>query len=212
MDKDLTHITVVLDRSGSMATCKEDAEGGLNTFVEKQKEQSGKCTFTMVEFDDHYDVVYNSVPIQEVEPYTLAPRGCTALLDAIGKAITTTGERLENLPESRRPSKVVVVIITDGQENSSKEYTRSQIKDMIDRQTNTYKWEFTFIGADQEAFDEASSMGIRRGTTLQYDPANTQCMFASLSSNVSAYRAGVVSSLDYSAEQRSSAVGGISDG
>lgn len=212
MDKNYTHITVVLDRSGSMMTCKDDAEGGFNSFVKDQKALPGKCTFTMVEFDDKYDVVYNNVPIEDVTEYALIPRGWTALLDAVGKAIVTTGERLENMPENRRPSKVIFVIITDGQENSSKEYTRSQIKEMITRQTDEYNWQFTFIGANQDAFAEGGSIGVRAGTSLGYNVANTQCVFASLSSNVSAYRYGQSSSLDYSDAQRSSAAGGTSNG
>jgi len=211
MDKNLTHITVVLDRSGSMQSCKDDAEGGLNSFVEQQKQESGRCTFTMVEFDDQYDVLHNHVDIQTVGRYTLVPRGMTALLDAVGKAIQTTGDRIENLSEDSTPGKVIFVIVTDGCENSSKEYTRNQIKSLIKKKTDEYDWQFTFIGANQDAFAEAGSMGVRRGTTLNYNVANTQCVFTALSSNVSAYRAGDSKSIEYTSSQRISAMGGNSD-
>ena len=160
MRNDLTDVTVVLDRSGSMQSCRDDAEGGLNTFIEEQKKQPGETLFTLVQFDTEYEFVHKGKPIRDVGPCELVPRGMTALLDAVGRAIAETGERLAAMPEPDRPGLVVFVIVTDGQENSSKEYTKPQIKEMIERQQNDYKWQFTFLGANQDAFAEAHGIGI----------------------------------------------------
>ena len=134
MNNNLTDITVVFDRSGSMQKCRSDAEGGINAFIADQKNKPGECTFTMVEFDTKYTFVHNGVPINTVPRYVLVPGGWTALLDAVGRAIDETGERLSKLSESQRPGLVVFVIVTDGEENASREYTLQQIKQKIEQQ------------------------------------------------------------------------------
>ncbi len=186
MRADLTDITVVVDRSGSMASCRKDAVGGLNTFVEEQKKLPGDATFTLIQFDDKYEVVHNGIPLKDVPVCDLVPRGSTALLDAIGKGIATTGERLKAMPEDQRPGLVVFVILTDGEENASREYRNDQIKKMIEDQTNTYKWQFTYLGANQDAFTAAGNMGIVRGGTANY--VNTSAAFGGTSSKVSRMR------------------------
>lgn len=113
MRADLTDITVVVDRSGSMASCRKDAVGGLNTFIDEQKKQPGHATFTLIQFDDKYEVVHNGIQLNDVPACDLVPRGSTALLDAIGKGIVTTGERLKALLEDQRPGLVVFVILTE---------------------------------------------------------------------------------------------------
>lgn len=160
MRSDLTDITVVLDRSGSMESIKSDAIGGLNEFVRKQKEGAGECLFTLVQFDNVYEFVHTAQPIKQIPALTLEPRGSTALLDAVGRAILETGERFNKMDEAQRPGLVVFVILTDGQENSSKEFTKDKVKQMIEGQQNTYKWQFTFLGANQDAFAEAGGLGI----------------------------------------------------
>jgi len=188
MKKDLTDLTVVLDRSGSMQMCKEDAEGGVNQFIEDQKKQEGECLLTLVQFDTDYEFVHNGVPIKDVPKYKLVPRGMTALLDAVGKAINETGERLAKMNEDDRPGLVVFVIVTDGGENSSMEFKRAQIKEMIEKQTDEYKWEFTFIGANQDAFAEAGSIGISIGKTANFNVSKSKQAYAGLSRNVSSMR------------------------
>jgi hypothetical protein len=158
--QDLTDITVVMDRSGSMEACRTDAEGGLNQFVEDQKRQGGEALFTLVQFDHEYEFVHKGVPVRDVPRLTLVPRGSTALLDALGRAIVETGERLTAMPEADRPGLVVFVILTDGGENASREYTRAKVKEMVEHQQNAYKWKFTYLGANQDAFAEAGSIGI----------------------------------------------------
>jgi len=168
MRNDLTDLTVVLDRSGSMASCKDDAEGGLNEFIKNQKAHPGDCLFSLVQFDTEYEFVHRAVPIKSVPRCTLMPRGSTALLDAVGRAIIETGERLRATDEAQRPGLAVFVIVTDGQENSSHEFTKQKIKDMIEHQTTHYKWQFTFLGANQDAFAEAAAMGIPAAGTANY--------------------------------------------
>ena len=184
MRLNFSDVTVVLDRSGSMQSCRTDAEGGVNTFIEEQKKHPGECSFSLVEFDTEYNFVHKAKPIADVTPYKLVPRGSTALLDAVGRAINETGERLASTKEDDRPSLVVFVIVTDGMENSSKEFTRSQIKEMIERQRNEYNWQFTFLGANQDAFAEAGSIGIAAASVGQYSTHKTSGAFVAAASNV----------------------------
>lgn len=160
MRQDLTDITVVLDRSGSMHACQSDSEGGLNRFIDDQKKLPGEAVFTLVQFDTEYEFVHRAVPIRSVPHCTLVPRGNTALLDAVGRAIVETGERLAKTREADRPGLVVFVIVTDGQENSSREFTLAKVREMIAHQQAVYKWQFTYLGANQDAFAEAGALGI----------------------------------------------------
>lgn len=160
MNANLTDITLVVDRSGSMEEIREDAEGGVNAFIRQQAEMSGEATITLVQFDTEYEFLARGVPVRDMKPFQLVPRGATALLDAVGRAINETGERLSKMPEEDRPGLVVFVVMTDGLENSSQEFTKPQIKKMIEEQTSKYRWQFTFLGADQDAFAEAEGLGI----------------------------------------------------
>lgn len=192
MQKDLTEIVVVLDRSGSMASCKTDAEGGLNTFIDQQKTAPGRANFTLIQFDDKYEVVCSGVDIRTVNHFTLVPRGWTALRDAVGKAITETGERLSKLPESERPGLVVVVIVTDGAENASTEYTQQQIHDMIKHQQEVYSWQFTFLAANIDAFAAGGDLGVKTSGTLQFSAAKSKQTYAALNKNVTRMRSASV--------------------
>jgi len=208
MRKEFTDITVVLDRSGSMASIRTDAEGGLNQFIDEQKQQPGEAIFTLVQFDTEYEFVHKAKPIKDVPKCMLVPRGMTALLDAVGKAIAETGERLEKMPEADRPGLVCFVIITDGQENSSKEYTKAQIKSMIEHQQGAYNWKFTFLGANQDAFAEAVSIGIQAGRVMCFLPQLVKHAFAAASSSVSRTRGaasrGVDAQLSYTDAEKKS--------
>jgi uncharacterized protein YegL len=160
MKSDLTDIILVVDRSGSMQDIRTDAEGGVNAFIENQAKESGEALLTLVQFDTEYEFLHTGVPIKNVTKYNLVPRGSTALLDAVGRAINETGERIAKLDEAYRPGLVVFVVMTDGLENSSREFSKSKIKEMIRHQQDNYGWQFTFLGADQDAFAEANAMGI----------------------------------------------------
>lgn len=193
MNNNLTDITVVLDKSGSMTSIKKEAESGLNHFIEEQKKLPGNAKFSLVEFDTNYSFVYKAVDIKEVGRCSINPYGMTALLDAVGKAINETGERLNNMSEEERPGLVVFVILTDGAENSSFRFTRSQIKEMIEKQQSIFGWQFTFLGANQDAFAEASSIGIHSSSTVTYTPTKVQEVFYAASRNVSCMREAAAS-------------------
>ena len=168
MKSNITDITLVVDRSGSMQQRREDAEGGVNAFIQQQAKEPGEALLTLIQFDTEYEILHRGVPIEEVPEYRLEPRGMTALLDAVGRAINETGIRLKALEEADRPGLVIFVITTDGLENSSTEFTRDQIKEMIEHQQSKYGWHFTFLGANQDAFAEAGAMGMRAGGVANF--------------------------------------------
>lgn len=163
MKENLTELVFILDRSGSMGPLADDTIGGYNSMIEQQKQEPGEAKVTVVLFDDKYEVLYDAVDIQAVAPMTVRQyyaRGCTALMDAIGNTVNSVGARLAGTPEEERPSQVIVVITTDGYENASREFTKAQIKSMIEHQTNVYSWKFMFLGANIDAAAEAQSIGI----------------------------------------------------
>jgi uncharacterized protein YegL len=190
MRTDLTDITIVLDRSGSMGSCRKSAEDGLNEFVSKQKQQPGKANFTLVMFDDQYEVPFRAVPIGEVPTCELKPRGMTALHDAIGKAITETGERLRQTSENDRPGLVIFVVITDGGENSSREFSGAKIAEMIKHQETKYNWQFTYLGANQDAIATGGGLGFSPDKTADYktNQKNMRGTYNTLSAKVSGAR------------------------
>ena len=163
-----TDITLVVDRSGSMQQRRKDAEGGVNAFIQNQAEEPGEALLTLIQFDTQYEILHGGEPIEKVPEYRLEPRGMTALLDAVGRAINETGERMSKMAEAHRPGLVIFVITTDGHENSSVEFTKSQIKGMIEHQQSKYGWHFTFLGANQDAFAEAGAMGMRAGGVANF--------------------------------------------
>jgi hypothetical protein len=169
-DPDYTAIAVLMDRSGSMMSIKDEAEGALRGFIEDQAGQPGRCTIRLAEFDNTYNTVYRSVPIASAPHYTLVPRGMTALLDAIGRLVTEFGEELAALPEPRRPGKVVVVVQTDGLENQSSEWTGQRVFDLITQQRTVYGWDFVFLGANQDAIKTGAGLGFAAGSSLTYAP------------------------------------------
>ncbi len=169
MKTDLTDITLVIDRSGSMASIQSDAEGGVNSFITEQAKHPGEALLTLVQFDTEYEFLHRGVPIGKIPHFQLVPRGSTALLDAMGRAINETGERLAKLAEADRPGLVIVVIMTDGQENSSREFNREQIRKMVEHQQSKYNWRFIYLGANQDAFAEAQGMGIPLSAAANFD-------------------------------------------
>lgn len=168
MRNDLTDVTMVVDRSGSMGAIRTDAEGGINSFVEQQQQEPGEALLTLVQFNTTYEFVLSGTPIKQVPAYKLQPSGSTALLDAVGRAINETGARLAAMDETQRPRLVVFVIVTDGHENASREFNRTQIRQMIEQQQSVYKWQFTFLAANQDAFAEGASLGIAADGIAQF--------------------------------------------
>jgi len=186
---DLTHIEFVLDRSGSMRSIKEDIEGGFNAYIADQRTQAGHCTVSLSQFDNQYETVFTALNIDDVHELTLAPRGSTALLDAVGRSINDLGARLAALPEEQRPGTVIFAIMTDGLENASREFTHAMIKEMITRQEQVYGWEFLYMGADQDAIEVGASMGIRADRSLTYGRGKAREAYAASSKLTSAIRA-----------------------
>lgn len=212
MLEDLTLIGVVVDRSGSMMSSKDDMEGGLNTFLQEQAALPGLLDISLAQFDTEYELLYKPTRVTNgyVAPYTLVPRGSTALYDAIGLFITQTGEHLNALPESKRPSKVVIMVVTDGGENASKEYRGSEgqkrIKEMIEHQQSQYSWQILFLGANIDAVRTGASFGIARGQTLTYNTANAGDTYSMASANIGDYRSGVAMAACFSEEDRVTAM------
>jgi hypothetical protein len=193
MMKDFTDITVILDRSGSMLSISEPTVSGFDEFVKSQQAKGDNAALSLVQFDDVYEQVWNSLPINTVPSIKeiFNPRGMTALRDAIGRSINETGKRLAALPESQRPNKVVFVIITDGYENASKEFSNAQITSLIKQQTEQYSWTFIFLGANQDAIASAQDLGIKAGWAATYNAnaGSVNKSFLRMSDHVSTYRA-----------------------
>jgi len=187
---DLTHLYFLLDRSGSMQSIKADTEGGFAAFVQEQRNAvSGECRVTLAQFDNTYELVYADVPLADVPPLDLAPRGSTALLDAMGRMITEAGARLAALPEDRRPGTVVVAVMTDGHENASTEWTHPAIKSLVEQQTESYRWQFLYMGADQDAIEVGRSMGVKAEHSVTYGRGKAREAMAATSAKVAGLRA-----------------------
>lgn len=190
MKKDLTEIVICLDESGSMGSVVTDTIGGFNVFLETHQKLPGEAKLTLVKFDTKYEIVYNGVDIKKIPVLnnkTYSPGGMTALNDAVGKTIDEVGRRLATTSEDERPEKVIFMVLTDGEENSSHEYTKEQIKEKTEHQKNTYQWEFVFIGADQDAWSNARGIGIDRSVNfVQADMNRTMKGMSYYSANVRA--------------------------
>jgi len=173
MREDLTDITVVLDKSGSMGAVVDDVIGGFNTFLQEQLKAPGEALMSLVFFDTAYSFAFTGKPLEKVDGLTresYRPGGMTALLDATAKAILDTGARLEKMDEKERPGKVVLVIMTDGHENSSKEHNRQQVHDMIEHQKEKYNWHVIFLGANVDAFAEGGKIGVQAANAMNFGP------------------------------------------
>ena len=193
MKKNLTEMVFILDRSGSMGPLEEDTIGGYNSLLKKQKDEKGEAVVTTVLFDDRYEVIHDRANIKKVKPLTSKTyyaRGCTALLDAIGKTISNVGNRYKYALDDEIPEKTLVVIITDGYENASREFSQPQVKKMIERQKEKYGWEFLFLGANIDAVSTAKSFGIAPDRAVEYeaDREGTRRNFESVSFAASCIR------------------------
>jgi Mg-chelatase subunit ChlD len=194
MKSDYTHIAVILDRTGSMQSIRDDVIGGFNAFLRDQKAVPGTATLTLVQFDTQnpYEVVHGGKPIADVPELTrdtYVPRASTPLLDAMGRGINDLEKCLADLAEADRPEKVIMVFITDGQENASCEFGKDQIVKMI-KEKEQQGWQFVYLSADLGAIREALALGIDPDFALLHakDAAGTAAAWSSLSSNVSASR------------------------
>jgi uncharacterized protein YegL len=198
MKQGLTAILVIIDASGSMHSLATDTIGSLNQFLDEQKLVPGEAIISLYTFNTKSTLVYDFVSLNDVihlTNKTYAPEGGTALLDAMGTGIDYFGQKLAALPEEERPSKVVTLIVTDGEENSSHRYTAEQIKNMVQHQKDVYSHEFVFMGANIDAITAGTNLGISTNNTLNYVPtsAGTHQLYNTISENMMSYRsAGVV--------------------
>jgi len=181
---DLTDITMVLDRSGSMSSMKAATIEAFNSFLKSQRTGAGEGRMSLIQFDDQYEVVYQAQPLSlasELTNETFVPRGSTALLDAMGKAMVSTGRRFSSMPEHERPGTVLFVTLTDGEENASHEYDLPKINTMISEQRDKYAWQFIFLAANQDAIATAAKMGISSSHAMTM-AASPEGMAASMAS------------------------------
>ena len=183
----LTRIAFLLDRSGSMQSIKSDVIGGFDAFLTEQRAGEGDCTVTLAQFDHEYRVVYHNIPLADVPALALQPRGRTALLDSMGKLITDTATEINALPEDQKPGTIVVAIMTDGYENASSEWSRPAIKALVEQQTSA-GWEFLYMGADQDAVEVGTSLGVKAEQAITYSRGKSREAMAAVSGNVRNYR------------------------
>ena len=197
----LTEVVFILDRSGSMGGLEKDTIGGFNSTLKKQKEEGDGVIWSTVLFDNRHEVIHDRVPIKDVENLTedeYYVRGCTALLDAIGRAVKHIGNVHKYARPEDVPEKTLFVITTDGLENASRDYTYREVKDMISRQQEKYGWEFMFLGANMDAVKEADRLGIRaeRASSYHNDSIGIMTNYETVSLAMSELRDGGVISED----------------
>ena len=193
MRKGLTEVVFILDRSGSMRGLEADTIGGFNAMIEKQQKEEGEAYISTVLFDDRTEVLYDRIPVGKVEPMTdrqYYVRGCTALLDAVGGAVHHIANIHKYAREEDRPEKTLFIITTDGLENASRIYDYDRVKQMVEKETEKYGWEFLFLGANMDAIRAAGRFGIRAERAVNYecDSAGTALNYEVLSRTVSAVR------------------------
>jgi len=193
MKVNLTDINFILDQSTSMRLIESSTISGFNEFLKSQQEADGEANFTLAKFDSLYEIVYDAVNVKDVQPLstkTFTPRGMTALLDAIGRTIDATGQRLAAMAEEDRPEKVIFVILTDGEENMSKEYTKERISEMIKHQTETYSWDFVFLAANQDAIQAGMQYGFQACNSMTFaaNANGNSRVYSSMSDKMTMYR------------------------
>ena len=211
MRGDLTDVTILLDRSGSMQSIREDTIGGVNAFLADQRKVPGECLVSISQFDNLFESVYVAKRLDEAADLTketFVPRGSTALYDAICRVIDETGRRLQAIPEEERPGLVVVVIVTDGFENASRRHNIHEVNERISTQRDQYKWKFVFLGANQDAIATGEKLGVQSGLIMTYAASGkgTRAAYAAVSTNLAEARVNAMSgqsvSMGFSNEQR----------
>ncbi len=193
MKKGFTELVFILDKSGSMAGLESDTIGGFNAMLQKQKALAGECRITTVLFDNRCELLHDRIDIRAVSPITdkeYFVGGSTALLDAIGRTISKLAAVQKNTAEEYRAENVMFVIITDGAENASREYSAPRVKAMIEREKEKYGWEFIFLGANIDAVETAGRFGISADRAVDYVPdgAGTALNFRMMNETVAAFR------------------------
>ena len=192
MKKDLTELVFILDKSGSMSGLEKDTIGGYNSLLKKQKKIAGECRITTVLFDNNYELLHDRIDLEAIKPLTekdYEVGGSTALLDAVGMTINKLIAVENNTAKKYQAGKVLFVIITDGMENSSKEYSREKVRDLIEQQKKA-GWEFIFLGANIDAVQAAGTIGIKpdRAQNYQATGSGVKTNYSRMSETVSDFR------------------------
>lgn len=187
-ENNVTEIACVIDRSGSMTPIRDDAIGGFNTFLKEQQELPDKANATVCLFDNEYILLHDGTDLTEVKPLTsktYVPRGTTALYDAIGRTISAIDSRVSKSPDQ----KVVIAILTDGQENASREFNKTKIMDMI-KAREKQGWLILYLSASANAFADASSIGVSSNNTMSFtaDSSGMRKAYSSMSFSTASYR------------------------
>lgn len=193
MKKGLTELAFILDKSGSMSGLEADTIGGYNSMLAKQQAIEGQCHITTVLFDNNYELLHDRIDLKAVSAITekeYQVGGSTALLDAIGRTINKISNAQQHTADGYRAEKVMFVIITDGEENSSHEYSADKVKTLIERQKTKYNWEFIFLGANIDAIQTAGQFGIAPDRAVDYlaDSEGTDLNFKVMSAAVAIFR------------------------
>lgn len=190
----ITEMVFILDRSGSMSGLESDTIGGFNSLIEKQKKEDGTCFVSTVLFSDKMQTVHDRVALKDIEKMTdkdYIPMGCTALYDAIGNTVAHITNIHRYIREEDVPANTVFVIITDGYENASREYTHKKVKELVESKKEKDGWEFMFIGANIDAAATAETIGIGGNMAANYcaDERGTGVVFEALAAPLAACRA-----------------------
>jgi uncharacterized protein YegL len=207
-DSDYTHIALVVDRSGSMHGIATDMDGAIKELLTAQAKEPGYVLVDVVTFDTEVEFPYTDARPDDVKGQIIVARGMTALNDAVGKTIVSLGEKLAAKAEEDRPAHVIVVIVTDGHENSSREYTLARVQQMVLEQQDKWDWNFLYLAANVDAFATGSAYGFNAGQTMGYAATaeGTQSVIATASASMTRTRSGL--SGDFTDEEREDAVGG----
>ncbi len=204
MKKNLTELVFILDRSGSMSGLEEDTIGGFNSMIERQKKEPGEALVSTVLFNHVSSVIHDRVDLRKVEPLTEAQYrvgGATALIDAIGQAIHHIGNVHKYAREEDVPEHTIIVITTDGMENSSRYYGADQVRAMVEKEKSKYGWEFLFLGANIDAVETAERYGIGPDRAVRYhnDSRGVALNYATVSEAVGDLRCSRAVSEDWKA-------------
>lgn len=189
MKENYVHVTFVIDESGSMSGTESDVIGGFKKVVDEQREnKDGSCSISYYKFNGNVEEVFVGKDVNDVEYIDgkYRPNGMTALFDGVGIAVDKTGKWLSDMNEEDRPEKVLVVVMTDGGENSSREYSSSRIKEMIKEQEEKYNWTFVYMGSDLTDAKDANSMGLT--TKLYASKMDYMANYDIVNASVSSYR------------------------
>ncbi len=205
MKKGLTEMVFILDRSGSMHGLEKDTIGGFNSMIAKQREEEGEALVSTLLFDNDVCLLHDRLDIKQVPPMTekdYSVRGCTALLDAVGRAIHHIARVHKYARPEDVPEHTIFVITTDGMENASHSYSADEVKRMIEKEKTKYGWEFLFLGANIDAVGTAGRLGIDADRAANYlaDSRGTDINYRAVGAALSSLRSSAPLKGEWKAE------------